>query len=206
MDTVVEQFGFKSVEDLIASVGYGKITPLQVVRKFLPKTEAETDQHSIFERLIGKVRKKKDTGGVLVRGIDDMLVRFAKCCRPVPGDPIVGYITRGQGVTVHRTSCVNALNMNPERRIEVAWNQETIETYPVRLLIRSLDRVGLLADLASNINQSGANILSANTETRDNQLVDSYFTIAVENTLQLKKVIAAVRRVRLVQGVKRIEG
>lgn len=206
MDTVVEQFGFKSVEDLIASVGYGKITPLQVVRKFLPKTEAETDQHSIFERLIGKVRKKKDTGGVLVRGIDDMLVRFAKCCRPVPGDPIVGYITRGQGVTVHRTSCVNALNMNPERRIEVAWNQETVETYPVRLLIRSLDRVGLLADLASNINQNGANILSANTETRDNQLVDSYFTIAVENTLQLKKVIAAVRRVRLVQGVKRIEG
>ncbi|MFY9941878.1 MAG: bifunctional (p)ppGpp synthetase/guanosine-3',5'-bis(diphosphate) 3'-pyrophosphohydrolase [Desulfobacterales bacterium] len=206
MDTVVEQFGFKSVEDLIASVGYGKITPLQVVRKFMPKTEAETDHHSIFERLIGKVRKKKDTGGVLVRGIDDMLVRFAKCCRPVPGDPIVGYITRGQGVTVHRTSCVNALNMNPERRIEVEWNQETVETYPVRLLIRSLDRVGLLADLASNINQNGANILSANTETRDNQLVDSYFTIAVENTLQLKKVIAAVRRVRLVQGVKRIEG
>jgi GTP pyrophosphokinase len=101
---------------------------------------------------------------------------------------------------------VNALNMNPERRIEVDWNQETVETYPVRLLIRSLDRVGLLADLASNINQNGANILSANTETRDNQLVDSYFTIAVENTLQLKKVIAAVRRVRLVQGVKRIEG
>ncbi|MFO7496403.1 MAG: bifunctional (p)ppGpp synthetase/guanosine-3',5'-bis(diphosphate) 3'-pyrophosphohydrolase [Desulfobacterales bacterium] len=206
MDAVVEQFGFKSVEDLIASVGYGKITPLQVVRKFMPKTEAEADHHSIFERLMGKVRKKKDKAGVLVRGIDDMLVRFGKCCRPVPGDPIVGYITRGHGVTVHRTSCVNALNMNPERRIEVDWNQETVETYPVRLLIRALDRVGLLADLASNINQSGANILSANTETRENQQVDSYFTIAVENTLQLKKVIAAVRRVKLVQGVKRIEG
>jgi GTP diphosphokinase / guanosine-3',5'-bis(diphosphate) 3'-diphosphatase len=206
MEAVVEQFGFKSVEDLIASVGYGKITPLQVVRKFMPKTEVEADHHSIFERLMGKVRKKKDRAGVLVRGIDDMLVRFAKCCRPVPGDPIIGYITRGHGVTVHRTSCVNALNMNPERRIEVDWNQETVETYPVRLLIRSFDRVGLLADLATNINQSGANILSANTETRENQQVDSYFTIAVENTAQLKKVIAAVRRVKLVQGVKRIEG
>ncbi len=206
MDPVVEQFGFKSVEDLIASVGYGKITPLQVVRKFMPKTEVEADHHSIFERLMGKVRKKKDKTGVLVRGIDDMLVRFAKCCRPVPGDPIVGYITRGFGVTVHRTSCVNALNMNPERRIEVDWHEGTVETYPVRLLIRAFDRVGLLADLASNINQSGANILSANTETRENQQVDSYFTIAVENTLQLKKVIAAVRRVKLVQGVKRIEG
>jgi len=101
---------------------------------------------------------------------------------------------------------VNALNMNPERRIEVDWHEGTVETYPVRLLIRAFDRVGLLADLASNINQSGANILSANTETRENHQVDSYFTIAVENTLQLKKVIAAVRRVKLVQGVKRIEG
>ena len=102
---------------------------------------------------------------------------------------------------------MNALNMNPERRIEVDWNQETVETYPVRLLIRSFDRVGLLADLATQTSTRAAPISSAPTPRRaKNQLVDSYFTIAVENTLQLKKVIAAVRRVKLVQGVKRLEG
>ncbi|MBT8358436.1 MAG: bifunctional (p)ppGpp synthetase/guanosine-3',5'-bis(diphosphate) 3'-pyrophosphohydrolase, partial [Deltaproteobacteria bacterium] len=147
MEKVADHFGFKTVEDLIANVGYGKITPLQVVRKFALKPELEEKRESIFNKIIGRVKKKKPRSGVIVKGVDDMLIKFGKCCQPVPGDPITGYITRGYGVTVHRAGCINALNMNPERQIDVEWNVEIEETYPVKIRIRSYDRMGLLADV-----------------------------------------------------------
>jgi guanosine-3',5'-bis(diphosphate) 3'-pyrophosphohydrolase len=204
MMKIVEQFGFKAVDDLIANVGYGKITPLQVLRKFAPKVDEEEVDDSIFNKLMERVRKKKPKTGVLVKGVDDILIRFGKCCQPVPGDPIIGYITRGYGVTVHRTNCVNALRMNPERQIEVVWNQEVTETYPVKIRIISQDRVGLLADVVGNISKFGANILNAKTETRENKMVDSFFTIGVEDTTHLEKIVSAVKKVKHVQEVKRV--
>jgi guanosine-3',5'-bis(diphosphate) 3'-pyrophosphohydrolase len=205
MAQVATHFGFKAVDDLVANVGYGKITPLQVVRKIAPKQEPEADHESIFNKLVGRVvRKKRLKDGVLVKGVDDILVRFGKCCQPVPGDPIIGYITRGYGVTVHRTNCVNALRMTPERQIEAEWNQETSETYPVKIQIVSHDRVGLLADVVGNISKFGANILNASSETRENKMVDSYFTIGVEDTGHLERILSAIRKVKLVQDVKRI--
>ena len=204
MIQVVEQFGFKTVDDLIANVGYGKITPLQVVRKFAPKIDETTVDESIFNKLIERVKKKKPKTGVLVKGADDILIKFGKCCQPVPGDPITGYITRGYGVTIHRTNCINALRMNPERQIEVEWNQEVTETYPVKIRIISQDRVGLLADVVGNISKFGANILNAKTETRENKMVDSFFTIGVEDTDHLEKIVSAVKKVKYVQEVKRV--
>ena len=202
---VAAHFGFKAIDDLVANVGYGKITPLQVVRRIVPKQQAEESEESIFNKLIGRVgRKKKLKTGVLVKGVDDILIKFGKCCQPVPGDPIVGYITRGFGVTVHRTNCVNALRMNPERQIEVEWNQEASEVYPVKIRIISQDRVGLLADVVGNISKFGANILNATSETRDNKMVDSFFTIGVEDISHLDKILAAIRKVKRVQDVKRV--
>jgi GTP diphosphokinase / guanosine-3',5'-bis(diphosphate) 3'-diphosphatase len=202
---VAAHFGFKTIDDLVANVGYGKITPLQVVRKFSPKSQGEDAPETIFNKLIERVsRKKKLKTGVLVKGVDDILIKFGKCCQPVPGDNIVGYITRGYGVTVHRTNCVNALEMNPERQIEVDWNQEAAEMYPVKIRIISHDRQGLLADLVGNISKYGANILHATSDTRDSKIVDSFFTIGVENISHLEKILSAVRKVKLVQDVKRI--
>jgi len=205
MDKVVEHFGFKQMDDLIASVGYGKITPLQIVRKITPKPDEEKERESLFNKIIGRVRKKKPSEGVVVKGVDDILIKFGKCCQPVPGDPITGYITRGYGVTVHRTTCVNALKMSPERQIDVEWNVDVNDTYPVKIRIRSYDRVGLLADITSNISKNGANILSAHTETRESKIVDIYFTIAVNDTEHLKKVLSAIRKIKHIQGVKRID-
>ena len=207
MTRVVEAFGFRAIEDLIASVGYGKITPRQIARKFESKPESEFGDDAFLDKLAsGKEHKAKTRAGVVVKGLDDILVRFGKCCQPVPGDVIVGYITRGRGVTVHRANCVHALKMNPERQIDVEWSQESTVTYPVKIRIYSYDRVGLLADLATNINKNGANILRVNTETRENKMVDSLFTIAVEGTSQLEKVLASVKKVKLVQEVKRVAG
>ena len=205
MAGVTADFGFKSLEDLIASVGYGKITPLQIVRKFSPKTETEEEQKSILTKVIGRVRKKKQQIGVVVKGVDDILIKFGRCCEPVPGDAITGYITRGYGVTVHRTSCVNALKMSPERQIDVEWNTDTGETYPVKIRVRAYDRVGLLADVAANISKNAANILNAKTEANKDKVVTSLFTIAVEDTDHLNKVLSAIKKVKNVQEVSRID-
>lgn len=199
-----EDFGFKSIDDLVASIGYGKITPLQVVSRFTQKPDAQTPDESILNKIIGRVRKKKPHQGVVVKGVDDVLLRFGKCCQPVPGDPITGYITRGFGITVHRTSCVNALKMNPDRQIDVEWSEEITETYPVQIRIRSLDRVGLLADIADGISKNGANILHATTETNSDKVVDGLFTIAVEDTAHLKRVVSTIKKVKYVQEVRRV--
>jgi GTP pyrophosphokinase len=209
MEKVVDEFGFKTTEDLIASIGYGKITPLQVVRRFLPKPEdlAKSDEASLIKKLIGSVRKRKTKTktGVTVKGLDDILVRFGKCCQPVPGDPIVGYITRGSGVTIHRSDCVNALKLNADRYIDVEWSQEVAETYPVKIRVSAVDRVGLLVDVVSNISKNGANIISAWTETKDDHTVDGLFTIGVADTQHLNRILNDIRKVKRVQGVRRVK-
>jgi len=204
MSKVVEHFGFKTVDDLIANVGYGKTTPLQIIHTIEPKTETDEEQKSIFDRLIGRVRKKKPKAGVSVKGVDDILIRFGKCCQPVPGDLITGYITRGFGVTVHRSNCINALKMSPERQIEVEWSIDEAESYPVKIRIRSFDRVGLLADIAATISKNAANILSANTETHEDKTVDTFFSIGVKSTEHLKRVLSDLRKIKMVQEVRRV--
>jgi GTP diphosphokinase / guanosine-3',5'-bis(diphosphate) 3'-diphosphatase len=204
MRDVVAHFGFKSVDDLIASVGYGKTTPVQIARRLASKTESLDADGSLFNKLISRVRKKKPTGGVVVKGLDDILVRFGKCCQPVPGDDITGYITRGFGVTVHRASCINALKMSPERRIDVEWSMETRESYPVRIRITSLDRVGLLAEMAAAISKNEANILSLNTETKADKTVDSVLTLGIISTAHLERVLSDLKKIKYVQTVRRL--
>ncbi len=206
MAQVVNHFGFKKTEDLIAGVGYGKITPLQIIRKITRQSETEADEKSsLLNKIIGRVKKKKPKPGVTVKGIDDVLLKFGKCCMPVPGEPITGYITRGFGVTIHRVNCVNALKMSPERQIEVEWNIEAEETYPVKILVHSFDRVGLLADMAANITKNGANINSVISDTMDNGSVESSFTIFVKNAEHLKKVLKELKKIKMVHDVIRIK-
>jgi len=204
MDAVVESFGFKTLDDLIIAIGYGKITPLQLVRKLLPKSEADEEQKSLLNRLMGRVRKKKIGSGVVVKGVDDILVRFGKCCQPVPGDAIIGFITRGSGVTVHRSGCVNALKTNPERLIEVEWDTATKESFPVKIRIRALDRMGLLADVAAAISKSGANIINANTSTSESKQVTSFFTLEVNDTEKLDQIISGLKKIKQVTEVDRV--
>ena len=122
----------------------------------------------------------------------------------MPGDAIIGYITLGYGVTVHRASCVNALRMSPERQIEVEWSTASADRYPVKIQILSYDRVGLLADVVSGISKFGANILNASSETKETQMVESFFTISVEDKEHLEKILSAVKKVKHVQDARRV--
>ncbi|MBF0112579.1 MAG: bifunctional (p)ppGpp synthetase/guanosine-3',5'-bis(diphosphate) 3'-pyrophosphohydrolase [Desulfamplus sp.] len=207
-----ESFSFKEVDDLIAHVGFGKITPLQLFHRALPDYDKDVEQEkkgdklsSILDKIIGKNRKrKKNNDGVIVKGHDDILVKFSKCCTPLPGDDIIGFITQGQGVTIHRKGCLNTLQMNPERKIDVQWSDNYAESYPARIRIRATDRPGFLADIATTISKNGANIINAHTDTYEFGAVRSYFTVSVSSIEQLEKVMNELRKVKHVNDVKRI--
>lgn len=201
---VAESFGFKTIDDLVANVGFGKLTPLQVLSRALPDLEKqETKDETLIQKIVGKRRKKESTG-IIVKGLNDILVKFSKCCNPLPGDPIIGYITQGQGVTIHRKRCMNVMNMSIERQIEVQWSRDFKESYPASIKVRTEDRFGLLADIASVISKQKSNILSAKTETLETGLGLFYFTILVESSDQLRKIMTDIRKVKKVTDVKRI--
>ena len=202
MEDAAKAFGLRTPDELLINVGYGKLTPAQILHKF-KEPEKEKDE-SIINRLMGRSKKKKTEDGVIVRGIDDVLIKFGKCCQPVPGDPIVGYITQGQGVTVHRSSCPYALSMNPERSVSVVWDSQSKDTFPVEILVRSYDQMGLLAEITTNISKNGANILTANTHIREDQMYDSQFTIAVQDKDHLRRVMSSLKKLKFVQSVVRV--
>ncbi len=201
---VSDSYGFKSIDDLVANVGFGKITPLQILNKALPELERQTvKEESLLQKLVRK-RKKPVSNGIIVKGLNDILVKFSKCCNPLPGDPIIGYITQGQGVTIHRKSCLNVMKLSDERQIEVQWSDEFTESYPASIKVRTDDRFGLLADIASVISKQKSNILSAKTETQETGQSLFYFTLLVESTDQLRKIMTDIRKVKKVTDVKRI--
>jgi guanosine-3',5'-bis(diphosphate) 3'-pyrophosphohydrolase len=204
MEEAVRSLDYKSADDLIAAVGYGKVTPLQVARHLLPTVEIKEEKETIVKRLKHRVRGRKAKSGILVRGVDDILVRFANCCSPLPGDPVVGYITRGQGVTVHRTGCPHALSMDSERRIELEWAPEIEELYPVKIHVLCHDKLGLLANITAAISQAEANILEARVNTRADKRADCHFTLSVLGANHLEKVIKSVKKIRHVINVSRL--
>jgi len=205
MQAVAREFNFKTVDDLIANVGYGKITPLQIIRR-LTEGDKPKKEETLIDRFITRRRdrKKRDEQGVVVDGMDDILIRFGQCCQPVPGDPIIGYITHGSGVTVHRKGCVNAMKMSPEREINVEWRQDSEGSFPVKLKCRARDRHGLLAEITAVISQADANIIDVQLESLPDKTVTGYFTITVANVAHLETVLAKLRKVDKIQEIRRL--
>ncbi|PIE63456.1 MAG: GTP pyrophosphokinase [Desulfobacter postgatei] len=205
ISSVAESLGFKTVDDLIAHVGFGQMTALQLLNRAVPdigKNSKDTDG-AIIEKTVFR-RSDKRTTGVIVKGLDDILVKFSRCCNPLPGDPIIGYITQGQGVAIHRKNCINILKVSSERIIEVEWAIDITESYPASISIKTDDRHGLLADIAAVISKAGINISNAHSETSDEGIGVFYFTIMVESSGQLKKLMSELRRVKTVNDVKRV--
>ncbi len=206
IDKAVQELGYKTADDMLAGVGYGKATPLQVVRYFVPKAELRERKESIVGRIKDRVRSKRPRpkSGILVKGLDDILIRYGKCCSPLPGDPVVGYITRGQGVTVHRTTCPHALSMDSARRIGLEWAPETGELYPVKIHMLCNDRMGLLATITAALSQAEANILDAEVKTRADRRADCYFTLAVLGAQHLDDIIKSLKKIKHVIKISRM--
>jgi len=205
MEKILKDFGVKSIDDLIENVGYGKNTPLQIIKKFLPDLEPkQREKEIISEKNRAGASDGKAQTGILVKGENDILVKFGKCCGPVSGDPITGYITRGFGVTVHKTDCINALKINPERQIDVLWDDNIKETYSAVIRVHSTNRFGLLADITGSISKNAAHIVTADIKTLEDKDAVNLFTISVRNTEHLGKIISGLKKIKGIIDIKRM--
>ncbi|RII31301.1 MAG: GTP pyrophosphokinase [Geobacter sp.] len=204
---VAAEFGFAGDDDLLAAVGYGKISSGQIIGRLMPdeKLQVRTDRkESKLTTVINKL-KGKSSSAVEISGIDDVLVRFGKCCNPVPGDEIVGFITRGKGVTVHTSDCQFALDSDPERRIDVAWNKVKTAVLPVKIRVVCHDVKGILAGITTAITNCEANIASAHIQSTIDKRGENTFEVNVTDRAHLQKVMNAIMKVKGVINVERLK-
>jgi GTP pyrophosphokinase len=199
---VSQDFSFHDTDHLLAAVAYGKISPRLVVNRISPPPDQVQKRPGIWERSISRLRKRAPEG-IKVKGVEDILVRLAKCCNPLPGDPIVGYITRGRGVSVHNARCPHLAQVDTERRVEVEWEIDENLLHPVRIKVQSGGRPGTLADVAGVLKQNDINILEADVRTTEERRGISSFLIQVHDTRQLAKVLREIKRIKGVQFVVR---
>ncbi len=205
MRKVCEHFGSSTAEDLYVNIGYGKVRPAQIVEFLAPKGGEKEAPASIKEGRIESIVRKvtgKDNQGIVLNGIDDVLVRYTKCCNPLPGDEIVGFITRGRGVTVHRRNCPKAFDADPERRVEIQWDARAKINRPVSVRVMTANRPGILATVGQTFHEQGINISEANCRAGDDGRASNTFTFLCSDLAQLKSVM---RQLQKIQGVVAVE-
>jgi GTP pyrophosphokinase len=202
---VAGEFSFQGVDDLIAAIGYGKMTANQIIGKILPQEELGQQKEELREgrlkHLIQRItRSPKDA--LLIKGIDNVMVRYAGCCNPVPGEKVIGFITRGRGVTIHTIDCQNVIDDDPHRKVEVEWDSTKEYSYPVRIRIYSEDKKGLLAEISHSLSSHEANIKNAKVDTIEDKKAISTFEVEIRDLNHLNKVIKAIEKIK---GVHRVE-
>ena len=203
--SIAADMSLRSVEDLYAQIGIGSISANQVIGRIKQKLHIKESPLKLVTKLVDKLRKKKtETKGIKIKGLDDIVVHLAKCCYPIPGDPVIGFITRGKGITIHRYDCKSIKDADPIRLIDVTWESTEDETYPARLMVLSVNKMGMLADISAAIAKKEANIISANVDsTADNKGI-AFFTVEVKNLDHLNEVIRSIKRIKDIISAKRI--
>ena len=199
VQTLAKEFSFDTIDDLLAAVGYGLYTPLQVLGKMIP----EIPKVGRLQKMLGSIRKSKDDA-IKIKGIDGLVVKFAKCCNPIPGDSIMGFITRGRGLTVHLEDCPNVHAYDDQRKIEVSWELDKGYTYSVRLRVSAEDKKGLLSDITSILSSSKANIINAQVTTHPDRSATSVFEIEILNAPQVQKITKSILKLKGIKSVERL--
>jgi len=215
IDTILRKYNYHSIEDMYAAMALGAITPKKVVSRFKEeyrKSLPPEEQTKVLLDQIEKEKKKKSRSipesGVVVKGIDNCLVRLSRCCNPVPGDEIIGYITRGRGVSVHRKDCPNVRNTiidNDARLIEVYWYNNVLPnvSYLADITLKAHDRTGLLVEITNAIGESRIPLRAINARTSKEMYVLMHMTLEINNTEQLDKIIAKISRIKDVFEISR---
>lgn len=210
INALLERYKFANINEMYASVGFGAITAGKIISKLLFEYRKEHEEENIEEKIEELAKKKKvpsknAKSGVIVKGIENCLVKFSKCCNPLPGDEIIGYITKGRGVSIHRKDCINVKELfeDEERIIDVEWSETEKASYKVEVELHSNDRDGLVADIAREINNSKAVMLLINSKLNKEKIVTTNLTLEVENLDELNKVLKTLRKIDSVYEVKR---
>ncbi|MDX1529379.1 MAG: ACT domain-containing protein, partial [Gammaproteobacteria bacterium] len=204
-DLLLSKFNYKSFEDLLAAIGHGDVSSSQL---------ASALQHTLPERAPPPLpepsrrrKHKRADAGVQIHGVGNLLTQFAKCCRPVPNDAIVGFITRGRGVTIHRSDCPNMLRLDPERRrrlIDVHWTASDAKTYPVDVQVNAYDRQGLLRDVTTVLASEGVNVVSLDTRTMsEDQMAEIRMTVEVSDLSHLSRILDRITQLPNVIDARR---
>ena len=202
------EFGFVSEDDLMAAVGYGKLSCSQLVGKLIPEEKLEEHKERKETRVSKVIDKltRKSSSAIQISGVEDVMVRFGKCCNPVPGDDIVGFITRGRGVTVHTADCTLALESDPDRRIEVTWNKAKKAALPVNIRVYCHDQKGILANITQAITNCEANISKASVQSTVDKRGINTFEVEVTDLDHLTRVMNNIKKVEGVIKVERLKG
>lgn len=200
LETLAKGFSFGTADDLFAAVGYGLYTPLQVLGKIIP----EPEKVGRIQKILSTIKRGRDDA-IKIKGVDGLVVRFAKCCNPIPGDKILGFITRGRGLTVHMEDCPNVHTYDEQRKLDVSWELDKEHTYPVKLKISSEDKKGVLQELTSIFSSSNANILNANVTTHPDKTATSVFELEIKHVSQLQKIIKSVQKIKAIKAVERVK-
>jgi len=211
---VLERYSFQTLDDMYASIGFGGISANKILARFLEEYNKEHEEANFEEKIEELVKSrpaksKPSKTGVIVKGIDNCLVKLSKCCNPLPGDEIIGYITKGRGVSVHRTDCVNVKDLfNDEegRIIDVSWYDEIKGSYNAEIEIFSTDRSGLLKDIIRQIETTKAKLMGVNSRTTKEKLAIIDLIVETENIDELNKLMNAINNVNSVYEVKRKRG
>jgi guanosine-3',5'-bis(diphosphate) 3'-pyrophosphohydrolase len=199
LQAIAKEYSFATTEDLFAGVGYGLYTPLQVLGKVIP----EPEKVSKIRKIIRTIKKGRDDA-VKIKGIDGLAVKFARCCNPIPGDAILGFITRGRGLTVHLADCPNVHSYDDQRKVDVQWQDTKEYAYPVKLRVQGTDKKGLLSEVTNIISAGKANILNAQVMTYPDGTATSIFEIEINHASQLQKIIKSIQKIKEVRKVERM--
>ncbi|MHB1195152.1 MAG: RelA/SpoT family protein [Longimicrobiales bacterium] len=204
---VAVALGQSDFEHTVAALGRGDLGPTAILKEVFPDldpVEVAQRQPTALEKLAQRLQISGK--GVRIQGMDNLMVRYSRCCQPVPGDPVVGYITRGRGISIHRQDCPNVLQLSrdPERRVDIEWAAEKGDRFLVRLFVEGTDRRGLLSDVAKAISDTGTDIQHADMRTYEGGM-HGEFVVEVQDLAHLEKVRRAMARVKGVLGVERRE-
>ena len=202
---VFSRFRVGNEDELYARIGIGKLALPTVIEEVVPTEDTERDslRPGFFERTVQRVAGDTDGAGIRIEGMDNMLVRFAQCCTPVPGDPVTGWITRGRGVSVHRRGCPRVLELDPERRVQVSWGNDVQVDLPVSLRVMTDDRSGILASVSSVFSSNGVSISEASCLSKDGR-AENLFHFRVGDIDRLREIMRGVAKVKGVLDVERV--
>ncbi|HLJ17569.1 MAG TPA: bifunctional (p)ppGpp synthetase/guanosine-3',5'-bis(diphosphate) 3'-pyrophosphohydrolase [Bryobacteraceae bacterium] len=212
VETVASEYGCSKIEDLHAALGYGRFSARQVLQKLAPESVPEQPPESKPAPLPTAPGREKDTGDLIVKvkGVDDLLVYRARCCNPIRGESIVGYVTRGKGIAVHSTNCSNVQNLmyEVERKIDVEWARSSNEQFPVKMTIYTDERPGMLNQLTTVLFNEQSNIKSLEASSDDKRGSDGAvidMTIDIRDKKQLERIVSAIRRISGVRDIQRVQ-
>ena len=203
---ILEEHSLITVDDLLALIGYGKISAKHVTHQLLHDGEEVEEKKSLLERVKERFRKAPSDVGISVTGIDNVMVRFAKCCNPLPGDDIIGCVTRGRGITIHESDCPMVKEMDPERVIDAQWNVSEKQTFSAGIVVTCSDKKGLLSELSNVIYSLGVNTTYVNINATPSDSAICAFQLDVRDLKQLNMIIAELNKLKSVLHVKRIKG